>query len=276
MIHGKNSSIISLKYLDTGHIVRYNTSMSKSQNALSGTFYSFNVDATEVDPFSAHMVAATIVKFIDGKESEHRKWVINPQVEIPAESVKYHGITTEKAQKFGAEAKTALNEIAEHVASILRTGYTLVIFNATYHLSVLESQCNHYGVPRVQDRLRGHKVYTVIDPFVLTQGHDKFRTQEGSWGKNYSLNEVSRQYNVPFASNLGSHDNATAAGRIAVEFFTQKDAKYGSYDPHKMTELQKDWYTRIQNSLLDYFNRKGYEEAAAEIDTFWPLNPNKV
>jgi len=70
----------------------------------------FDLETTGVDPETARIVTATIVR-IHGAEVTSREWLVNPGVDIPAGATAIHGVTTEHARASGGFPPVAAAQI---------------------------------------------------------------------------------------------------------------------------------------------------------------------
>lgn len=233
------------------------------------TIYSFDIESTSGNPLEAHVVTATLTKLVKGQAVDYRSWTIKPAVEIPAEAIEIHGITNEWISEHGGDPKENLAEILTMVAQVLRAGVPLVIYNAAYDLTLLESQAAYYSLPSLQDRLEPEHFHFVIDPFVLIQGYESYRTVEGHWGKGYKLPEVCARYGVEFVESHDAMADSIGAGKVAIAFFARHPEMLAD-GPAALFEKMVDWRGRIQAGLREYFDSKKKEHDG--VDGGWPLH----
>lgn len=239
----------------------------------SRTVFSFDLETTNADPLLAHVVSGTVQKLEAGTPTAKRSWLVKPAVEISEEAISIHGITNEFVAEHGQDPKAALEDLAATLAKVLKAGLPLVVFNAAYDLTVVELQCELYGIPTLRDRLGTAHWPTVIDPFILARGYDTYKTSEGSWGKGYKLPEVCARYGVPFEETHDATADAEGAGRLAIAL-VRAHSDLASASPQELHAMQVDWRTRLQDGLRAYFDRKKIEHDG--VDAGWPLHSSLV
>lgn len=234
----------------------------------NGTFFSFDLESTSADPLLAHTVSATLSKFVGGEPVDKRSWLIAPDVEVSPEAIEIHGLTNEHLQANGVAPKVALDEILTMLAQVLNAGLPLVVYNAAYDLTVVERQAREYGLVGLTDRVGEDRWSSIVDPFVMAQGAESFRTPEGRWGKRYKLPDVCARYGVEFVESHDAEADAIGAGHLAIALVNAYDF-FASAGPNELTSLQKEWRDRIQSDLAAYFNRKNMDH---QVDLGWPLH----
>lgn len=171
---------------------------------IDGPFAALDFETTGTDPFTARVVAATILTVgAEGLIDEHR-WLVNPGVEIPAEASAIHGITTELAQEEGVDAPEAIYEIAQTARSAWAHGLIVVAFNANYDFTVLDAEIDrHHGAEYIQ------APGPVFDPLVIDRALDRYRS-----GKR-RLADCCAVYGVDLDGAHSSDGDALAAARLA-------------------------------------------------------------
>lgn len=142
---------------------------------LDQTMVGFDTETTGVSVDTDRIVTAAVITRDSAGAVQARTWLINPGVEIPARATEVHGITTERAQADGADPTVALEEIAQVLAQALRAGHPVVAFNASYDLSILESELARYSLPSLASRLDTPDIRPVVDPLVLDRLVDRYR-----------------------------------------------------------------------------------------------------
>ena len=144
-----------------------------------------------------------------------------------------------------------------------------MIFNAAYDLTVLEQQAEYYGLPTLRKTVKSNNWNRIIDSFVLAQGFERFHTAEGHWGKRYTLPEVCSRYGVDFVESHDATADAIGAGSLVVQLMNTS-AKLKNMAPSDLFNMQRNWRSRIQKDLRDFFDRKNIEHDG--IDGAWPLH----
>jgi DNA polymerase III subunit epsilon len=134
----------------------------------------FDTETTGVDVATDRIVTAALVLRVPGASTDVRTWLIDPGVEIPAEAVAIHGITTSHARTHGQPPARALEEIASTLVTYVQAGVPVVAYNAAFDLSLLDAELARHGLPTVPERL-GRPVSPVLDPLVLDRWLDHDR-----------------------------------------------------------------------------------------------------
>jgi DNA polymerase-3 subunit epsilon len=114
-----------------------------------------------------------------------------------------HGITDERAKRFGRPPGEVVAEILAAIRSVFARGFPLVVYNAPYDLTLLAAEAERH-------RLWPLEVSApVVDPFVLDKQIDRFRR-----GKR-TLTAATEAYGVALTDAHDAGADAIAAGRLA-------------------------------------------------------------
>ncbi|MGH9811510.1 MAG: exonuclease domain-containing protein [Candidatus Acidiferrales bacterium] len=220
----------------------------------AGPLLAFDTETTSPDPETARLVTASAILVSSSGVLERRQWLVNPGVEIPAEAVAIHGITTEHARAKGVAAAVAVPEVAAVMSRGWDRGAPLVAMNARYDIGVFLAEVARLG-------LRAPAIGPVLDPLVLDRAVDKYR--RGS----RKLVDLAHHYGVQLEGAHSSDGDALAAARVVWRMATTAPALRGL----TLAEMQAfqerahaDWATGFQQHL----RRNG--KADAVIDTAWP------
>lgn len=221
-----------------------------------GPLAGFDTETTGVDPEEARIVTATITLHLPGQPDSAREWLVNPGIDIPEDASKIHGVTTEHARASGTPAKDAVAEIAMGLAKVAEQGLPVVIFNATYDLTLLDRELRRYDVgpmPRL----------FVIDPFVIDKTVDKWRR-----GKR-TLSACCEHYKV----TLDDAHTSTADAVAAVNVARAIGAAYGDVGGMSLIELhqaQVEWRAQWAVEFEEYLRKQNKDE---KVNGAWPLVP---
>jgi DNA polymerase-3 subunit epsilon len=247
-----------------------------------GRLCSFDLETTSVDTEEARIVTAAI-RIIDPSQAvvlDAADWLVNPGVEIPAGAAEVHGITTERAQAEGVDARTAITEIGVALGAEILNRTPIIIYNARYDLTVLDRELRRHGLgPLAAGAL-------IVDPLVIDKWADQFR--RGS----RKLADVCEHYGVGLGDD--AHDagaDALAVARLAWRMLHKPDLAQGRY-PELVTKRalwkrvredvanlhghQQVWARQQAIGLRDYFTRQGKVEEAASVCEDWPLVPREA
>ncbi|WP_344682327.1 MULTISPECIES: 3'-5' exonuclease [Actinomycetes] len=224
----------------------------------------FDLETTSRDPRVARIVSAAVVIFEPHDEVSPgltapassvrvQEWLVNPGVEIPAETTAIHGITTERAQAEGQLAAEAIPQIVYALSQEFASGTPVVIFNAPYDLTVLAQEAQRHGVGFPT-------ALPVIDPLVIDKQVDQFRR-----GKR-TLGHLSTHYQVELDDAHSAAPDAWAAVEVGNALAAQyPQIQIPAADLH---QLQIGWKAEQAASLQEYF-RKTRPDAV--VDPSWPM-----
>lgn len=211
---------------------------------------SFDLETTSLDRHEARIVTSALVT-IDESGAHPRELLADPGVEIPKAARDVHGISTEYAREHGRPHDEVLAETIDAIRAGWEEGYTLIVFNAPYDLSVLAALEPGFTVDG-----------PVLDPLLIDRLNDRYRK-----GKR-NLSVLSEHYGVSLDNAHEATADALAAARIAwkqARFYpaiTEKDAD-------ELMEYQAVGYYELQADFRSYLERKGRD--ASDVDTAWPM-----
>jgi DNA polymerase-3 subunit epsilon len=224
-----------------------------------GPLAPFDTETTSQYPHEARIVTA-FLGLVDGDSLlvSHR-WLVNPGVEIPETAVEIHGITNEHARDHGMDPATAILEIEAQLLAITVQGIPVVVMNAPYDFTVVDSEIvrHHDGRPLA------FTPFPVIDPYVLDKALDPYRK-----GKR-TLADLADHYGLPFT---GAHDAeadalmAAALVRVLLPLIEEQARGNGwtaDIDLETLHAWQKSWRRKQTLSLLDYYRRREAAEEAS-------------
>lgn len=174
----------------------------------TGPMLAFDVETTGVAVETDRIVTAATVA-VNGPAMETTTWLVDPDVDIPAEATAVHGITTERARAEGLPPEVAVAAITEQLAAALVRGIPVVIANAPFDLTVLDRECRRHNLATLHDRLAGKPVAPVIDPMVIDKALDRYRP-----GKR-KLTDLCEHYDARIDGAHDSTHDAIAAARVA-------------------------------------------------------------
>jgi DNA polymerase-3 subunit epsilon len=219
---------------------------------------SFDCETTGVDVETARVVTAAVVT-INPRTGDvnTQQWLADPGVEIPDEAAAVHGITTAMARADGRPAREVVIEIAGALYAGWRSaGATVVVYNASYDLSLLDRELLRHGYG-------GLEIGPVVDPLCCDKRYDRYR--KGS----RKLVDVARHYGIEL-SELDAHGaaaDALAAARVAWKL-ARKYPELGAMTHKELWDAQAAWYREQATSLARYFASQGKTE---HVPTEWPI-----
>lgn len=220
----------------------------------TGRRLGFDVETTSRDPRVARIVSAALVVHDPAEDSVRvREWLINPGVEIPAETTAIHGITTERAIAEGQAAPEAVAQLAGALTAEFEAGSAVVVMNAPYDLTVLREETLRHGVGFPEPT-------PVIDPLVIDKQVDRYRR-----GKR-TLGDLCTVYQVLLD---GAH-SAVPDAKAALEVADCLVRKYPQLQipAEELHNLQVGW-KKDQAADFQAFLRRTKPEAV--ISSAWPI-----
>src|ERR1017187_726189 len=212
-------------------------SPNDSANWSAGELYGWDTETTAVEPKTARIVTAAIVREApDGTLLETREWLCNPGIEIPLNATAVHGVSTEEARTKGQDAETTIREIVSQLDGMT---LPLVTVNAAYDFTILRQEMIRLGIGRLEDV----KLPPIIDSLVCDRRLDIYRPGRRS------LTATTVSYGIAIR---GAH---TAFGDIVcslklVRAMARKYPVFASCDLTKLQEMQamahNDWCVNFE------------------------------
>jgi len=219
----------------------------------------YDCETTGTDTARDRVVSAALVRRSGDGRTSCRTWLIDPGVEIPAEAVAIHGITTEQARADGADPAVALDEIAQALAEAVLEGLPLVIYNASFDLRILDAELARHGLPSLAQRAR-RLAKPVLDPLVIDRGVDRYR----KGGR--TLPDLLRVYGLPAPARL--HDAADdVVNTIALLDAIRRRHPQLPTDLRRLHDWQIGKHSQWAIGYNDWLQRQGREPTA---DDRWP------
>ncbi|MBC2681857.1 3'-5' exonuclease [Corynebacterium sp. 4HC-13] len=210
---------------------------------------SFDLETTGTDPFTAKIVTSALVA-INGRERDDCEMLADPGVEIPEAASAVHGITTEHAREHGRPHDEVLQETVRRIREGWAHGATLIVYNATYDLSILHALDPSFTVDG-----------PVFDPYVVDREKNKFRK-----GKR-TLENVCSYYGVALDNAHEATADAVAAARVAWKL-AREFPELVEMTSDELMLAQSTWYYKMQVELQQWFAKKGRDTA---VNTSWPI-----
>ena len=232
----------------------------------AGPLLGFDTETTGVDPLSDRLVTAALVsrgpRGAQGARSQQvRTWLADPGVEIPSAAAAVHGITTERARAEGRAAAEVLEEVAAALAEAMAQGTPVVVFNASFDLTLMESELSRHGLATLSERL-GRVPAPVLDPLVLDRAADRWRK-----GKR-RLGDMCSVYGVRVDEALHTAEVDVAATLDVLEAIARVHPTIGHTDLAALQVLQVDAHRAWAESLNRWLARQG---RTPDADPSWPL-----
>jgi DNA polymerase III subunit epsilon len=219
-----------------------------------------DLEATSALPDEAIPVSFALVEFNEGAVTRVRHGLCDPGIPIPPESMAIHQITDDMVRERGGTLEATISGIARTLEKAVSARCPLVIYNASYDLSVLQANYQRlFGVPMIGEKWEG----MVIDPLVIDRHVDRYR--RGS----RKLTATAEHYGVKLTEAHTAAADATAAALVA---FAQA-AKYpevANADPELLTHLQRGWHQEWFEQFSAYLVGQG-KDPLPSGENQWPV-----
>lgn len=211
---------------------------------------SFDLETTSVNPREARIVTSAMVR-IDSAGAHPTELLADPGVEIPEAAQKIHGISTEYAREHGRPHQEVLDATVQEIRRGWDDGLNLIVFNATYDLSVLRALTGDFTVTGA-----------VYDPFVIDKLKDRYRK-----GKR-TLSHLCEHYRVRLDNAHEATSDALAAARIAWKQ-VRLWPDLLEMSSAELMEFQAVGYFEMQSEFKQYLTSRGRD--ASDVATSWPM-----
>lgn len=267
----------------------------KPNSWAAGPLTALDTETDSPNPLEARIVTAAIVHAPARGRPRTRQWLIHPGREIPQEAAAVHGWTLDRleARLNGAQALSivngaehrvtrdgALSEIAGHLGTVMHTGTPLVVHNAAYDLTLLETELARNDVDTLSSRPDG--IRGVVDPMVIEKAYDPYRRLYKDKGgcrggkhacggcgvENKQLGSLCTHYGIV---HTGAHDAAGDA-LAAIRLAKRLAGLWPEVARWKLPTLhshQVTWRREQMKSLREYFDKNGIEHDGC--DPGWPV-----
>ena len=138
----------------------------------SNTFLVFDLETTGVDVTTDVPVSYALLAMRGASCIFESYSVVNPRRTIPEEASRIHGISTEKAERFGVDLDAAVQLITEVLLRASREGWYVVGMNVSFDLNIVDARArDSLGVGL---RELGFDA-AVLDALVLDRHFDPYR-----------------------------------------------------------------------------------------------------
>ncbi|CAM5314125.1 exonuclease domain-containing protein [Leifsonia shinshuensis] len=218
----------------------------------------FDLETTGVDVESARIVTAHVGLLGANGEVKHgRYWLLDPEVEIPAEATAVHGITTELAREKGMDAGAGVEAIVDQLRRLFDRGIPVVAYNAPYDFTLLDREARRHGIEPLSSP------GPIIDPLVIDRAVDRYRP-----GKR-TLTVTATHYGVELIAAHDAGADAIAAGRLA-QALAQRHGEELAIGAVELHSKQVDWCREQAADFQEYMRRVRDPEFTAS--GAWPVH----
>jgi DNA polymerase-3 subunit epsilon len=221
----------------------------------------FDCETSGLDVDFDRIVTGSVVRWGGGMPTVARTWDSDlGGAEISADATAIHGISTEQARAAGRPAAEVVAEITEALSQYAAEGWPIVVMNAPFDLTMLERECDRYGV-----RSLWNATPVILDPRVLDKQLDRFRS-----GKR-TLVDLCHHYRVKLEG--GAHNSevdAKAACGVTWKI-GQRYPRIAREDLGELHEMQAAWAKDLHEDFRAYQLQKYGSCDESPFD--WPFIP---
>ena len=221
----------------------------------TGRLLGFDLETTGVDTDTALPVSVALVYNEGPTMVGSIAQLIDPGIDIPAESIAIHGITTDMVIDEGAPLDMSIASILHEFAHAYHAAVPLVGMNLSFDLSIINA-CSDGILERVQ-------LPPIVDLYVIDKHVDKYR--KGS----RKLTALCEHYGIEHG---GAH-NALHDVQASISCMLALVERYpyiGAMSLGALHDAQAQWYIEQVTSLSAYFVKQG-KAAIPESRMQWPL-----
>ncbi len=226
-----------------------------------GPALGFDLETTGPDPTTALPVSFALVWFNGGEITKRRYGLVDPGIEIPAETVAIHGITTEMVRERGGSLEKSVIGIA---GEILAAGFAetpVIGCNLVYDLTVIDTCLRSFadGEGLTEIGWQGH----AVDCLVLDRHVDRYRKGPRK------LTDLCVQYGIALSDAHHAGADAEAAARVSFAI-AGTYPEIGNADLDLLHHLQIGWQREWAREFSEYRVKRG-EPALDEHEGDWPI-----
>lgn len=232
-------------------------------------FAGFDLETTGTSVREDRIVSGCVMRWGGGQPTVPLNWRSDVDgMEIPAAATAIHGITTEAARSAGRPAAAVVEEITAALAGYAAQGIPLVAMNASFDFSMLEAECERYGVRSLWGRSTGwgRSTPVVLDPLVLDRRVNKYRR-----GKR-NLPALCTHYAVKVTGPAHDAETDARAACGVVHAIGRRYPSLAREDLGELHELQAGWAREQVADLRAYLTRIG--ETVDDEPYDWPFIPS--
>lgn len=192
----------------------------------------------------------------DGTLKESHSWLADPGIVIPPAATAVHGVSTQRAQEEGRPAAEVVAEVVALLRELNAQGIPLVVYNASYDLSLSYREALRYGLEPVGDPK------PVIDPLVIDRALDPYRK-----GKR-TLDAVAAHYGVVNPAAHNAEGDALTTGLVTKALVSRFPEQLA--DAMALHDQQIDWAHSWAENFRRYLENQG--RPARGLSGAWPLD----
>lgn len=196
-----------------------------------------DTETTGIDVFNDRIVTY----FVGVWDTEKNDWtrrteaLVNPGIPIPQGASDVHGITDEVASQ-GMDPEEALEILFDRLQDA--ADLPLVVYNAPYDLTLINSELQRYGYPAYDWNKR-----RVIDPLVLERHHNKYVK-----GKKRLIDVVGQRGISVDESRLHTADYD---GELTIQIALQQIEEWGMPSNAEQAAYHYEWAESFERFMRD-------------------------
>jgi DNA polymerase-3 subunit epsilon len=198
-------------------------------------------ETTGLDPTKDRIIEIGVACFEAGQLSGFENWIVNPGIEVPAESLE---IT--KIDPAEIAAAPTLPQVLEKFAARIE-GHVPVAYNAGFDQGFLLNELNRYDWPvqRSEARAALDPNVTWIDPLVWVR--ELHKEERG-----HRLTEVCARLGIPLDNAHRAASDAEASGRVLLALAPRLPELYS-----ELIRIQTQYAARQDVDMAINFRRRG-------------------
>lgn len=198
------------------------------------------LDTAGTDPETARIATAAVVRVQAARQPIVRDWLVDLTDELLAEPDVLPRV--DSGPKSRRSVVDTLLEIDGELTDARRDGFPVVVFNATFGLTVLDREFRRYGIDENGIGL----IWPVIDPLVLDEACDRLHSGQRR------LTDLCRHYRVSPETGHSFSTDALAAVRLATDI-AERFPIVGAASPAELHAIQqrahRTWVTADSTSV---------------------------
>jgi len=232
----------------------------------------FDLETTGINIAKDRIVEISILKVFPNGNKESKTWLVNPELEIPAEVVAIHGIDNEKVV-----TEPTFNELADEVSKLI-DGCDLAGFNSNrFDIPLLAEEMlradidfdmkNRVAVDvQVIFHKKEQRTLSAAYKFYCDKDLENAHSAEADTNATYEVLKAQLdkyddlENDVKFLNEFSSHKKrADFAGFIMFDEDENEVFSFGKYKGQKVTDvLEKDkgYYSWIQKADFPLYTKK--------------------
>ena len=192
-----------------------------------------DTETTGISPKDGHrIVEIGCIELINYRKGDQRQWYLNPDMDIPREATKVHGITNEQVADC-----PRFKDIAQDFIDFIKSD-KLVIHNASFDMGFLNMELNRESLPNI-------KSDQAID--TLSMARKKYP------GSPASLDALCRRYKIDNSNRTfhGALLDSELLAEVYIELMggNQFNLDFG-FDHHLILPIQNDLLTGLTNNAV--------------------------